>query len=126
MKPSLFSGIEEFSRRLDSIARAVADEAEQLVTEEAEALKESAQALAPYRTGELRDSAYLRVERNGDAVVAEVGFSAPHAIRVHELTDLVEHDEGEAKFLERPLFEGASATMETARRRLAARIGTNR
>lgn len=58
----------------------------------------------PVDSGELRASVYVAPKSGGGV---EVGFKAPHAVQVHERTD-VDHDDGEAKFLEKATNAAAS------------------
>jgi hypothetical protein len=62
---------------------------------EAAGIAADAVSRCPVETGELQESVFLKPTTDG----AEVGFSAPHALYVHERID-VEHADGEAKFLE--------------------------
>lgn len=64
-------------------------------------LLDRAKELVPERTGELRDSGFVNDLGNG---MVEVGFASEHAVTVHERLDY-HHENGQAKFLEHPLFE---------------------
>lgn len=67
-------------------------------------LLDEAQSRVPVDTGELRDSASLLMEGRGFDASAMAGFDAEHGLGVHEDLDAA-HDDGEAKFLERPAQE---------------------
>lgn len=71
----------------------------------------------PVDTGELRASVFVRPTAAGGVTV---GFSSPHAVYVHERTDL-RHDEGEAKFLEKAA--GAEAPVLASRVASLVKIG---
>ena len=58
----------------------------------------------PVDKGELRASVFVAPKQGGGV---EVGFKAPHAVQVHERTDL-HHEDGEAKFLEKAKNAAAS------------------
>lgn len=60
-----------------------------------------AQRIVPYLTGELHDSAYETVGGSFDRVTAQGGFTADHAVPVHERIN-VKHRTGTAKYLEIP------------------------
>lgn len=61
----------------------------------------------PKRSGELRGSGRVA----GAGLEASVAFTAPHAIAVHERTD-VRHAVGQAKFLERTLADEQRALLK--------------
>lgn len=101
-------GLEQ--KTADQVAEVVAGQAQQVLTQ--------SQALCPVDTGALRDSAYVTVQASGSTVTAQIGYSAPHALAVHERT-WVRHKTGQAKFLTDPLDQ-AGPELKTA---LAAKIG---
>ena len=73
----------------------------------AEALLQRTLPHTPKLSGELRASGTVE----GEGLEAKVAFTAPHAIPVHERTD-VRHTTGEAKFLERTLADERQALLE--------------
>ncbi len=96
----MLTGGDEVARRLRALASQVPGRALALTEEVAEKVLEQAREAAPVDTGALRASAFLD---RGSGGGIEIGFSAPHALTVHERVD-VAHQTGEAKFLERALF----------------------
>jgi hypothetical protein len=106
---------------LSSVAKAVEEQLGDIaqrcrvaMVSEAAAIAGDAVLRCPVQTGELRESVFIQPTQDG----AEVGFSAPHALYVHERLDL-EHDEGEAKFLE----HAANAVRSTMAQKLAGKVG---
>jgi hypothetical protein len=69
------------------------------------------QAAVPVDTGELKASGWMRFAGAGNTFTFTIGYSAPHAIYVHE--DLtVYHAQGQAKFVEGPMRQ-ARGTVNT-------------
>lgn len=90
-KASLDRVQRNIQRRLEQQKR----DAERALDEEAASVGAESDANVPVDTGELKES--RRIERRG--LEASVGYTAPHALAVHE--DLTaSHDDGKAKFLE--------------------------
>lgn len=94
--PVKINGVAALKARLQELAQRVPDRVEQALSEAGDALLEDAKARVPVSTGELHDSGYVSA-RPGRVTV---GFSSEHALTVHERLD-VQHEQGEAKFLER-------------------------
>lgn len=95
----MITGADDVIRRFRGLADRVPENVQNRVGDLAEEVLERAREAAPIQTGQLRGSAFLKRTPEG----VEIGFSAPHALTVHERTD-VPHRTGEAKFLERPLY----------------------
>lgn len=58
--------------------------------------------LAPIDTGDLRGSAQHKVTKEGNAIIGEVSFNTPYALRQHEELDYNHPQGGKAKYLETP------------------------
>ncbi len=78
------------------------------------------QKLVPVKTGDLKASGYLEVERTFSGINAELGYARggrpDYAVLVHEMIDIPHDDPTQAKFLQQPL----EAQMHLIPRRLAA------
>lgn len=85
---------------------------------EAAAIARLAAEKCPAKTGRLRDSARVAATADG-ATVSFGGPDVPYAVAVHERLDL-EHENGEAKFLEHAAAEMAGAVAQ----HIAARVKT--
>lgn len=97
----MLTGQDDLQRRLRELsARVPAAVRDQVLPELGADLLQRAKELAPRDTGALIDSGFVETGAEG----VEVGFSVPHALAVHETLD-AQHDDGQAKFLEVPLFE---------------------
>lgn len=91
VRVTLNSNIPQFLRDLYN---AVAEETERQANE----LLRQSQEQVPVNTGELRDSGYVKINKTSDSISAEIGYTAPHAIYVHEDRQ-AQHDNGKAGFL---------------------------
>jgi hypothetical protein len=108
--PGSVHGIEEVKARLKQAVAATARGWEKSAPKGGEDLKERSQPLAPSKTGELRESAFVETSGSGFDAVTTVGYSADYAADVHEDLE-ARHENGEAKFLETPAREGAARTL---------------
>lgn len=90
------TGQDELLGRLEELADDGSEAAVYGMEQWAQAVLELSQQLVPVDTGELHNSGY--VERRGNGV--EVGYSADHAIYVHEDMSAHHPNGGQAKFLE--------------------------
>ncbi len=114
MKLRLDLDVGSFVLALGQKAQTIVRAGVKATEEEAEAIKARAVELAPLDTGDLRKSAYVKTMSNG---AVEVGFSARHAIAVHESTER-QYRHGQAKFLEQAIVESKKGMGK----RLAKRI----
>lgn len=110
-------GLGKVLRNLDSARKRVEKGVELGLKAAGEVLEEESQRLVPVETGELRDSSYTRSTGRGLDTRVYVGYSAGHAVSVHE--DLgAEHDPGKsAKFLETPAREQRAKLTAAAARK---------
>jgi hypothetical protein len=69
----------------------------------AERLRALSVPRAPKQTGALRNTAQVTPATTGDPV-SSVSYDTPYAVKQHEELDY-RHDDGEAKYLEKPLRE---------------------
>jgi hypothetical protein len=107
-------------RNLREIEDEIMSEAESYLREALEPVLEESQSIVPRDTGELRDSAFLSVERSGRTITATLGYDCDHAWEVHERMD-VEHPDGkQAKFLEVPWLQGEADVRDSIKDELAA------
>jgi hypothetical protein len=93
-------GVAETRKALGELARKYPQETARALHAEGLGIQANAVLRAPVDTGRLRGSAYTtppQVTVEGSRV--EVGFNTDYAVFVHERTE-VQHDPGEAKFLE--------------------------
>ena len=111
---STIEGIDEMNRTFRRIAANVPGQAEQALMAEAEIFAEQARERVPVDEGDLRDSIHVEgPTRSGREISVEIvagGPSAPHGVIVHEDME-AQHATGEAKFLERPVFEGSRSLL---------------
>jgi len=77
-----FEGLEEFQQKMERADLSLRASVHQKLTELADSIRETAQQLAPVRTGYLRSTIYARVE---DWTV-RVGAYAPYAVYVEHGT----------------------------------------
>lgn len=114
-----------FTPALTQRAAAIAEQADQSAKEAAHTIMEDAIARAPIDTGELKESGWINRVAAGRYTY---GFSADHAIYVHEDTS-AHHDTGEAKFLRNAISayggSGARNTLQQLRRAAARGEITN-
>lgn len=82
--------------------RAVEAAAEDGIEAAAEHVLAESKPMVPVKTGTLRDSGRVSVDRDGLDTVAAVSYGTKWAVRTHEDLD-DHHDQGSAKFLEEPL-----------------------
>jgi hypothetical protein len=115
------NGFDELEDRLEDVCDGLDGDLERVIEAILEAVKELSQEIVPYDTGELHDSAFVEVERDGGTLVGRVGYRAPHALRVHELPDL-DHPQGRWKYLEEPFLERQAEILDTIGRRVSDRI----
>lgn len=106
------------STKLASAGAQLAQEGTATLQQLAEDAVRGAAARAPRDDGELAASQFVRMLPNG----AELGFSARHAIIQHEDLTL-QHDDGEAKFLERELMERKEGIQAALAAHLRATLG---
>lgn len=59
----------------------------------------------PIDTGNLRGSAFSKVEEEGTKIIGTVGYTAFYALYVHEMPANYNFNQGENKFLEKSLLE---------------------
>lgn len=97
----------------------VGSAADEIGLELANQVLERAKDLVPVDTGDLRDSGQVVPEGDGSYAVE---FTAPHAIYVHERTEL-HHAHGQAKFLEQAVAEVSAEAPAIAAGILADRFG---
>jgi hypothetical protein len=114
-------GVDEMRRKVAALADRMPMELGRALKEEVDAIAAEAKKQTPVATGKLRDS--VRVEGpvvDGDRISAAVVAGGPdvdYAIQVHEDLD-AKHDDGTAKFIERPLMDGARDLMEGVAKRI--------
>jgi len=90
-----------FSWRGEFYKQRLLDRARRGLTQAAEQLRSRSVPLAPIDRGPLRGSAHVE-PATGSELVSAVSYDTPYAVRQHEELDY-HHEEGEAKYLERPL-----------------------
>lgn len=118
MKFKKLTGVDAMQRRIRKIADAWPEDVEHAMREETKAiLREDVSPHVPRDTNELVDSGHVVVETKGKTTTAAIVFDAPHARIVHEDFE-AKHDDGEAKFLERPI----NAVAPSFPRRIVRRI----
>lgn len=89
-----------------TVARAaVLQGAQDGMTAATQALLDMANELVPVATGELRDSGATAVAAEGQVVHGAVSYGTDEAVPQHERLDYA-HNDGQAKYLEQPLFAG--------------------
>lgn len=110
-------GADDLRHTLEDMASKATEAGGEALVDEAEAVKEASQAVVPVKTGRLRDSAFVHVERHGDAVDAYIGYSAPYALYVHE-----NPDQPQWKYLEAPFLERRTAIVRAVGSRVKASI----
>jgi hypothetical protein len=109
---------EDLMRRIDAATRDYPEQAKQSVWEALQDIMNAAKAITPVDTGLLRASG-----RVDDPIVSpglievEFGFHTDYAIYVHENT-FAKHKVGQAKFLERPLYDKVGFIPERIAERL--------
>jgi hypothetical protein len=101
------NGIDQLKNQLEEITDTVLNAVEAQMEIEIAALLRESQEIVPRRTGGLHDSGYSEVERNDSKITGRVGFSAPHAMEVHENLDVQHAAPTQAKYLVEPLFARA-------------------
>lgn len=79
-------------------------EMEMAVEEVLEEVLAQSQAIVPYDTGRLHDSAFLRVERTSRGIKTEIGYDTEYAVFVHENPDAYHEPPTQWQFLLEPLM----------------------
>jgi len=111
-------GVDAVASALEEHLRAITGSCRLAMVPEAAAIASLAASKCPTATGRLRGS--VRVVVNADGASVTVGGpDAPYAVAVHERLDL-EHENGEAKFLEHAASELAAGVAP----RIAAKVKT--
>lgn len=95
----MIAGLDGLTGNLENLASTAPQALSAGLQTAGESLLSQARSLAPVASGELVESGYVR---SLDPQSVEVGFAAPYAAMVHERLD-VQHETGQAKFLEAPL-----------------------
>lgn len=90
-------GLSDVLREVDRVSKVITADALEGANKVGNKLLTEAQRNCPVKSGNLRNSGYVRVL----GFEVEVGFSAPYAAAVHESIN-ARHESGEAKFLETP------------------------
>ena len=90
-------GLNDVLRELDRRTKTITADALEGAADAGYQILDIAQQNCPVKTGDLRDSGYVRVL----GYEVEIGFSDKKAAAVHEDTS-ARHDNGQAKFLEAP------------------------
>jgi hypothetical protein len=97
-------GLAEMNARLLNLIRALPDEIEKALIEDATDTLDMAKSLTPVKTGALRDSGTVhKPVRSGFEVAVPISFGDPtpyYAIYVHENLEAKHPNGGQAKFLE--------------------------
>jgi hypothetical protein len=91
-------GVGDVLGRLEALNKRILNATKANMKSVSKALLEDAKTRVPIDTGELIRSGYTRQVGH----TSFVGFTAPHAAKVHERLD-IKHPRGQAKFLEQPL-----------------------
>ena len=121
------TGVQEFKKQINNILLARIKKAERAATIIGLKVKGDAVRLAPNDLGNLRGSAYSRIENNLGVVSALVGFSAEYALYVHEDLEMktkgqgvkrpknrgTRWDNGESKFLEKAVIRNREFIRKT-------------
>jgi hypothetical protein len=97
-------GLDTVKRKLSQYCNERFDETKQAFTNELEDLLSVSVEQAPVKTGNLRGSASLEINKAPGVLKARLGYGAEYAIYVHERLE-VAHPVGKAKFLEDPVNE---------------------
>jgi len=83
-----------------------------------DAILKKSQQYVPVETGELRDSGFKEVAGTGRWATGIVGYSAPHALPVHERVELQHAPPTGAKFLERAARESKGVCTRIMKRQI--------
>ncbi len=104
-------GLREVKAKLTGVQRLLGIGVKKGMSDAGEFVKRESDDDVPVDTGELKASGYVRLEGDGVNTKAFVGYSAPHALMVHE--DLkARHEQGHAKFLEKAARQNRAKILE--------------
>lgn len=108
--------MEEIERNLSKFINDLSSVTPKVLDDALRPTFEKSQELVPVRTGSLKESGFLVVERSGTEIKAEMGYAKggepDYAVFVHERTDLNHAHPTQAKFLQTPLEQDADAIPE--------------
>ena len=107
-------GMDNLKRVLDSIPGAVRKAAHSELVDITLDLQGRAQRLAPVDTGDLRGSGFSEVED----LDGTVGFTAPYALRQHEMVEARHPKGGQAKYLEEPFKQNEDKYVKSMQERV--------
>lgn len=96
-------GLDDLQRKLEDLHNEDLDEEMEAAAQEVlGSVMAQSQAIVPYDTGALHDSAYVSVVRQRRGLQAHIGYDTPYAIYVHENPDAYHAAPTRWKFLEEP------------------------
>ncbi len=114
-------GLSAFKKKLDDMQNQCIAAVQESINSEAKQVFTESQNEVPVGSGELKQSGYLKeAKKAGGEIVAEVGYSAKHAVQVHDVPAY--HPTGKWQFLRDPLKRAAGGFASRVGNRVLAAI----
>lgn len=102
-----FHNLKSVTTKLFQVTEAGVEAAAKALKAEADRVMARSQELVPRATGELAESAFVdEPRREGDQTWVAIGYTAGHAVPVHELLHH-HHEQGQAKYLQTAVAEAS-------------------
>ena len=115
--------INDVLRNFDKEISQIKDASEKAIYECGADLQRESLEQTPFKTGKLRLSSELKMEKTGQSIFAQVSFNTPYAAKMHEVKAANYSEPGTSwKYLENPLKKNATRYINYIRKKVKEKL----